>query len=308
VAIRRNSSLRNDQDYREIEEPPRKRPVGLIFWLAFFIIILGLFLVNQDRIRQTLDDTQILTRLSISPADLKKLKYLNEEIPQPEDTPKSSAVSAAPEITIPKPVSPVRETAVQTQTKPAAEIPAVSSAKPVEQPGEQPAASSPVNQAAVPAARPAATPATNSRQNTNERERSIYFTQVDSAGTILRTKVTRSIPASDSPLVDSLQALLGGPNAEEQRRGMMSLIPKGVKILSAAVRGSTAYISFSEEFQYNTYGAEGYAAQLRQIVWTATEFPTVKDVQILIEGRPIAYLGEVIRIDRPLSRDTLPNY
>ncbi|GHT59761.1 hypothetical protein FACS1894109_16280 [Spirochaetia bacterium] len=303
MAVRRNSSLRNDQDYREIEEPPRKRPVGLIFWLAFFIIVLGLFLVNQDRIRQTLDDTQILTRFSASPADLKKLKYLSEEIPQSKDEPESSAVSAVPEITIPKPVSPVREPAVQTQAKPAdkpvADNPAVSSARP-----EQPAASSPVNQAATPAARPAAAPAANSR-NTNERERSLYFTQVDSAGTVLRTKVTRKLPESDSPMVDSLQALLAGPTAEEQRRGMMSLIPGGVKILSATVRGSTAYISFNEEFQYNTYGVEGYVSQLRQVVWTATEFPTVKDVQILIEGRRIDYLGEGIWIGSPLGRDAL---
>ncbi|GHU78294.1 hypothetical protein FACS189462_2640 [Spirochaetia bacterium] len=298
MAVRRNSSLRNDQDYREIEDPPRKRPVGLIFWLAFFIIVLGLFLVNQDRIRQTLDDTQILTRFSASPAELKKIKYLSEEIPQSKDEPKSSAVSAVPEITIPKPASPVRETAVQTQAKPV-DKPAVSSARP-----EQPAASSPVNQAATPAARPAAAPAANSR-NTNERERSLYFTQVDSTGTVLRTKVTRKFPESDSPMVDSLQALLAGPTAEEQRRGMMSLIPGGVKILSATVRGSTAYISFSEEFQYNTYGVEGYISQLRQVVWTATEFPTVKDVQILIEGRRIDYLGEGIWIGSPLGRDAL---
>ncbi|MDR2865644.1 MAG: GerMN domain-containing protein, partial [Spirochaetaceae bacterium] len=44
---------------------------------------------------------------------------------------------------------------------------------------------------------------------------------------------------------------------------------------------------------------------LRQIVWTATEFSSVHDVQILIEGRKIDFLGEAIRIDRPLSRNSL---
>jgi spore germination protein GerM len=106
-------------------------------------------------------------------------------------------------------------------------------------------------------------------------------------------------------MMDSLQVLLKGPTAEEQRRGMVSLIPAGARILSATVRGSTAYISFSEEFQYNTYGVEGYAAQLKQIVWTVTEFSTVKDVQILIEGRRIDYLGEGIWIGSPISRDSL---
>jgi spore germination protein GerM len=106
-------------------------------------------------------------------------------------------------------------------------------------------------------------------------------------------------------MVDSLRALLGGPSAEEQRRGMVSLIPKGVRILNATVRGSTAYISFSEEFQYNTYGVEGYVAQLRQIIWTATEFSNVKDVQILIEGNRVDYLGEGIWIGSPLGRESL---
>jgi spore germination protein GerM len=128
---------------------------------------------------------------------------------------------------------------------------------------------------------------------------------VDKEGTILRSKAIRKIPASDSPMLDALNALLRGPTAEEQRRGLVSLIPQGSRILSAVVRGNTAYISFSEEFQYNTYGVEGYAAQLKQIVWTATEFSNVKDVQILIEGRRVDYLGEGIWIGSPISRDGL---
>lgn len=86
---------------------------------------------------------------------------------------------------------------------------------------------------------------------------------------------------------------------------MVSLIPSGTRILSATVRGNTAYINFSEDFQYNTYGVEGYAAQLKQIVWTATEFPNVENVQILIEGRRVDYLGEGIWIGSPLNRDEL---
>jgi spore germination protein GerM len=106
-------------------------------------------------------------------------------------------------------------------------------------------------------------------------------------------------------MVDSLQALLGGPNAEEQRRGMVSLIPQGVRILSATVRGNTAYINYSEELQFNTFGVEGYIESRKQIVWTATEFSNVKDVQILIEGSRVDYLGEGIWIGSPLGRENL---
>jgi spore germination protein GerM len=143
------------------------------------------------------------------------------------------------------------------------------------------------------------------KPETVRRDRTVYFTQVDREGTILRSKAARNIPASDSPMLDALNALLQGPTAEEQRRGLVSLIPSGTRILSATVRGSTAYISFSEEFQYNTYGVEGYAAQLKQIVWTVTEFPNVRDVQVLIEGRRVDYLGEGIWIGSPISRDDL---
>jgi spore germination protein GerM len=107
-------------------------------------------------------------------------------------------------------------------------------------------------------------------------------------------------------MMDSLRSLLSGPNAEEERQGLRSLIPPGTRLLPATtVRGNTAYVNFSEDFQYNTFGVEGYAAQLRQVIWTATEFSNIKDVQILIEGRRVDYLGEGIWIGSPLSRESL---
>ena len=106
-------------------------------------------------------------------------------------------------------------------------------------------------------------------------------------------------------MTDVIEAIISGPNSKEKGDGLISLIPPGTRILSATVRGDTAYISFSEDFQYNTFGVEGYAAQLRQVVFTATEFSNVKNVQILIEGRRVDYLGEGIWIGSPLSRDML---
>jgi spore germination protein GerM len=44
-------------------------------------------------------------------------------------------------------------------------------------------------------------------------------------------------------------------------------------------------------------------AELKQVVYTATEFPTVENVQILVEGEISKYLGpEGVAIDKPLSR------
>ena len=95
---------------------------------------------------------------------------------------------------------------------------------------------------------------------------------------------------------------MDGPNAEERNRGFISLIPPGTRILSATVRDGTAFISFSEEFQFNSYGIDGYAGQLRQVIFTATEFPNVSNVQIFIEGSRLDYLSEGVWIGSPIGR------
>ena len=115
----------------------------------------------------------------------------------------------------------------------------------------------------------------------------------------------RNIPVSDSPLTDAINALISGPSEGEIRSGLVSLIPRGTKLHGISVRGSTAIIDLSDAFMYNHYGVEGYSAQLKQIVYTATSFPSVQDVQILVEGKQKEYLGgEGVYIGKPLSRNS----
>jgi germination protein M len=79
----------------------------------------------------------------------------------------------------------------------------------------------------------------------------------------------------------------------------------GTKLVSATVRGSTAVLNFNEKFMFNSLGIEGYAGQLKQVVYTATEFSNIQDVQFLIEGQKRDYLGgEGVYIGRPLSRNS----
>jgi germination protein M len=135
------------------------------------------------------------------------------------------------------------------------------------------------------------------------RKQRLFFASVDTNGKIVLKGVIRPIPASDSPLRDTLQSLLQGPTSSEVNLGFLTMIPAGTKLRGVTVRGDTAYIDFNESFRFNTLGREGLNAQLRQIVFAATEFPTVKKVQILIEGKKVQYLGpEGIRIDAPLGR------
>jgi hypothetical protein len=150
-------------------------------------------------------------------------------------------------------------------------------------------------------------------QNTDEspdveteiRERPVYFMRMDSDGVLVRVQEKRQLSTSSSPLLDTINALLAGTQAAEEARGLTTLIPEGTVLINAAMRGSTAVLNFNENFMFNNYGAEGYLAQLRQIVWTATEFPSVKNVLFLIEGQRVEFLGDNIRLDKPISRDDL---
>jgi spore germination protein GerM len=239
----------------------------VVFWLVFIATIIGVFLYNRETIKENYN--LLKTRLSGSTEQ-------ENDIPPVVD--EDVIVSVKP----PAPVS--GQPAPQEQEKP---------------PAEKPVAVKPEQE------KPAIQEKQEPPKSAQTRDRNIYFTQIDKDGQILRSRVNRKIAVSDSPMVDAINVMLTGPSAEELKRGVISLIPQNTRLLSAVVRGSTAYISFSEDFQFNTFGVEGYAAQLRQVVWTVTEFPTVKDVQLLIEGRRVDYLGEGIWIGSPIDRQSL---
>ena len=137
-------------------------------------------------------------------------------------------------------------------------------------------------------------------------ELQLYFIEIDADGSVIRKNVKRSIPKNDSPLVTALNLLLAGPDTTKTaEKNCMSLIPEGTKLLGANVQNGIAYLDFSENFEFNSYGVEGYNGQLMQIVYTATNFSTVKSVQFLIEGKKKEYLGsEGQWIGSPLSRSS----
>ena len=167
--------------------------------------------------------------------------------------------------------------------------------KPVEQP-PQPETQQPAGRQAVQNPQP-------EQKQAETRERSVYFMQEGRGADLLMVKVNRRLAVSNSPLIDSINTLLAGPTAEESKRGLISCIPENSRLISARVVNNTAHLNFNEDFRYNTGGREDSAAQLKQIVWTATEFPNVHNVQIEIEGKIVDFLVEGITIRNPIGRN-----
>lgn len=300
--------------------------------LAVLLFAIGLVLFNREAVSRILKGNRYLENMigkdtppAAAPAKQPAAPVKPETAPQAapsvppkptqpvgsDKTEQPSARTPAAEKTEPTPMKPSQPDSSQNPgTKPAADANAVEKTQPEKtSPDKKPSApaaalkNDPAKSPAPkqPSAKP---PAAAAKPDT--RPRVLWFVRVENDGLLSRVKATRSLPVTDTPLVDALAALMAGPENGEKKKGYSSLIPEGAKLLSATVRGTTAYLSFNEAFQFNSYGIEGFAAQLRQIVWTATEFESVKDVQILIEGRRVDYLGsEGIFIGSPLNRESL---
>jgi spore germination protein GerM len=155
---------------------------------------------------------------------------------------------------------------------------------------------------------PAERPAPEERTPARSRQARIFYVTVATDGTIQLRGVTRSVEYTDAPLTATLQALLKGPNASEVNQGFITMIPPQARLLKVYVRDNTAYLDFNEAFRFNSLGKEGLIAQLQQVVYCATEFSNVRQVQFLIEGKTTDYLGpEGLYIGKPLSRESFGN-
>ncbi len=134
----------------------------------------------------------------------------------------------------------------------------------------------------------------------------LYFVRISETGKPELIPVERRISYRTAPLTETLKELLHGPTPAEKERGISSLIPLGTEIKSVNIRDGIVHIDLGESFRFNPLGAEGYHAQVRQIVFTVTEFPGIQGVQFLVEGRKLDYLSpEGVYIGKPLSRESL---
>ncbi len=94
------------------------------------------------------------------------------------------------------------------------------------------------------------------------------------------------IAKTPSPLKGTIENLV-----TYQDENLLNLIPHNTRLRKVWIKNGIAYIDFSEEFGYNSYGNLGYKLQIYQVVYTATQFSSVKAVHFYINGKPADYLG-----------------
>jgi hypothetical protein len=262
----------------------KKSNFGCLFWLALALLVVVVFHYNRESINRALVDSGLLDMVR---------REGDEPTPSAPAAPLAPQPPSEPAPATPAPV-PVPTPEAEPDTAP-------------EQP-EGPASS---DTEVVIRLRPAGeterdTPEPTPEEKANIRRARLFFVSVDDQGEIQLQGVIRAVPYDDSPLRETLTTLLAGQVPSEINGGLLTMIPSDVELRNVYVRGSTAYVDFSDEFRFNSLGQVGLSAQVGQIVYTATEFRNVRDVQILIEGKQIEYLSsEGPFIGGPLSRERL---
>ena len=140
-----------------------------------------------------------------------------------------------------------------------------------------------------------------------------YFFLAGPQGSAGIVPVLREIPATTGVAKAAMTALLAGPNGKEAAAtpGISTTIPAGTQLLGLSINNGVATVDLSREFESGG-GSASVLGRLGQVVYTLTQFPSVKSVLFEVEGREVhAFGGEGAVLDGPVGRsdygEVLPN-
>ena len=274
----------------------KKRSLGCLFWIVLVLLVVVLFLFNRKAIEETLSATNFQSILNrrANPAtpEVTIAPSAEDGETQSENGSESHLADRMTEDT---------EDAIRIQvngTESASQSTAQDGAAESDS-GKPAARGSTVRDADAESSSAA-------ERKPNVRKSRIFFVDVDSDGTISLKGIVRSVYYEDMPLKATIDALLEGLDPSEVSMGFLSMISPNTRLRSVSLRGQTAFVDFSEDFRFNPLGIAGLEAQVKQVVYSVTEFANIENVQILIEGNRVEFLAsEGIYIGIPLSRESL---
>jgi hypothetical protein len=114
--------------------------------------------------------------------------------------------------------------------------------------------------------------------------------------------VHRAIPATEGIGAAAVNELLAGPESIESAADVSTAVPDGTRLLGLNIANGLATVDLSSEFESGG-GSLSMQMRLAQVVYTLTQFPTVKRVQFQLDGEPVrVFSGEGIVLDKPVTR------
>jgi len=162
---------------------------------------------------------------------------------------------------------------------------------PTSEPSDLPSGSTPPDASAAPSAGPTGTTIVRA-----------YFWLGGIEGSEGLVAVLREVPATKTVATAAVKAALEGPTSGEAGRSITSAIPEGSQLLGLTIDGGVATVDLSAEFESGG-GSASVLTRLGQMVYTLTQFPTVKSVVFQIEGvTKHVFSSEGVVLDKPSTR------
>ena len=110
------------------------------------------------------------------------------------------------------------------------------------------------------------------------------------------------VPKSVAVAKAAMGALLGGIPRGDRYAPISSAIPSGTRLLGLTIKNGVATVDLSTEFDAGG-GTTSMQFRLAQVVYTLTQFSTVKSVVFQVEGQTVTvFSGEGIVLDGPVGR------
>jgi germination protein M len=138
-----------------------------------------------------------------------------------------------------------------------------------------------------------------------------YFILGGEPGSVGLVPVLREVPKSTAVAKAAMTALLAGPTRlESGDRQISTAIPDGTTLLGVSAKNGVATVNLSTEYDSGG-GSASMQYRLAQVVYTLTQFATIKSVVFQIDGETVTAFGsEGIVLDGPVGRadsyDQLP--
>lgn len=124
----------------------------------------------------------------------------------------------------------------------------------------------------------------------------IYLLRGEQLGVARRT-VTGSRVA-----LGAMRALLAAPSPADRAVGLGTTIPAGTRVLGVSIRNGTATVNLTRRFESGG-GSLSMIGRVTQVVWTLTQFPSVRRVAFQLNGRRARWIGgEGIIVWPPVDR------
>lgn len=106
----------------------------------------------------------------------------------------------------------------------------------------------------------------------------------------------------------AIEALLLGPSGEEAAEGIASAIPAGTRLNGVTISDGVATVDFGDSFD-DGGGTTSMSMRVAQVVFTLTQFDSVRAVTFEMDGRKLDVLGgEGILLEEPQTREMWEDY